>query len=628
MYKSLNSSKAIQPSTAVPDKVMDYLFTKRESNDQLHRTLLRYPSLINTTISVLWETPLTIFQIQNHISSSSNTRHWRTAKVVGVRPSRSKKGGLKIDDEPQYHYLVQFIEDAVHHSVLNKENTVHHSAKNNTPTWIDINDIVFRIIPNANFKVIDVYDDVLLSNQDHDAIKMNLDSIKVDDDSIEVDDDSKEVDNDSKEVDNDSKEVDDDSKETDDDSIKVDDDSIKMDDDSIKMNYHKFNTKQESKSETFKQATEQTYEQMIAKKTAIDHDKVYNQLPTKFTSDTLTSPITTLDQLIQLADDYLDFKILQSRYGRYQSARTNTETIDFDKLINVIEPLIELNNMIGMKEFKNNIMTHVMYHLQSLHGDEMNHIAIEGPPGVGKTTVGKILGKIYHRMGFLTSGKFKIVKSHDLIGQYIGQTAPKTQAVLDECQGGVLFIDEAYTIGNGAGKRDNYFAKDCIDTINQHLSETKNNFLLIVAGYGDQLDKNFFNINPGLERRFPWRYRLDPYGLDEIVDIFLTIVKGAQWKLDNDGSTMLKGTFFKYIKYFTNNGGDCETLFYKCKLAYSQRKFNSLSTDLSSDVTKDPTMKLVDIVNGFKDFIKNKNIAEQYAKKRQPDLMDILNMAR
>ena len=377
-----------------------------------------------------------------------------------------------------------------------------------------------------------------------------------------------------------------------------------------------------------------TFADMIASKTSIRYNYLYNQYPQDFTSDILDSPITTLDQLIQLADDFLDFKILRTRYGKYRASHQYHPSIDFDKLVNTIDPLIELNNMVGMPEFKNNIMTHVMYHLQGLHGDEMNHIAIEGPPGVGKTTVGKILGKIYHRMGFLTSGKFKIVKSHDLIGQYIGQTAPKTQAVLDECRGGVLFIDEAYTIGNGAGKRDNYFGKDCIDTINQHLSENNNNFLLIVAGYGDQLDKNFFSINPGLERRFPWRYCLESYTLAELVMIFTKICTNADWELASGCAESLQDTFGKHFKYFNNNGGDCETLFYKCKLAYSKRKFNALNAfndheknTQSGGITATHLMDIKDIVAGFQELIKNKTISQQHVKKRKPDLMDILSMA-
>ena len=111
----------------------------------------------------------------------------------------------------------------------------------------------------------------------------------------------------------------------------------------------------------------------------------------------------------------------------------------------------------------------------------MLHCVIEGPPGVGKTEVAKILGQIYRKMGILTSDKFKSVKRSHLIGGYLGQTAIKTQKVLDECNGGVLFIDEAYSLGNSEGK-DSY-SKECIDTLTAHLSENKQNFICIIAGY-------------------------------------------------------------------------------------------------------------------------------------------------
>lgn len=525
MYKSFSktASNTQLPSTAT-DGIMDYIFTKNAASSiEPYRSTLRYPLLANETLSVLWETPLTIFQIHNDISMKQSTtpvlggmnfektRHWRTGTVVGVGK----------DPFEQHKYLVQFDQ--------------------NSPMWINLQDTVFQIIrPIETITCIsDTQSDQTDSSNGFDS---NL----------------------------------------------------------------------------------STFAEMVKRKTTINYDIIYNHYPKTFESDILNSPITTLDQLIQLADDFLDFKILQTQYGRYTHSNNHHHCIDFEKLVNTIEPLIELNNMIGMDEFKNNIMTHVMYHLQSLHGDEMNHIAIEGPPGVGKTTVGKILGQIYYRMGFLTSGKFKIVKSHDLIGQYIGQTAPKTQAVLDECHGGVLFIDEAYTLGNGAGKRDNYFGKDCIDTINQHLSEHKNNFLLIIAGYGDQLDKNFFSINPGLERRFPWRYQLQPYSLDEIVQIFTKIAHSANWQFSVDTLPAIHDTFGKHFNYFNNNGGDCETLFYKCKLAYSRRQFNAMP----NNPTDRHSMTLVDIQEGFEEFIKTKTISQQHVKKRKPDLMDILNMAK
>ena len=515
MYKSFTkSTSSKQLASESNNTVIDYLFTKPSNLPiQPHRLDNRYPSLVNATLSVLWETPMTMFQIHNDISNPESellnfekTRHWRTGKVVGI----SK------DPSDIHNYLVDF----------------DHSK----PTWVNVCDTVFEIIqPPLPGQANQLEANPLEANQlEANPLEANLlEANQLEANPLEANPlEANQLEANPLEAN-------------------------QLEANQLEANQLEANplepkpvlSKQEDDGST-DTTPPCTFADMIARKTSIQYNCLYNQYPEEFTSDIINSPITTLDQLIQLADDFLDFKILRTRYGKYRASHRYHPSIDFDKLVNTIDPLIELNNMVGMPEFKNNIMTHVMYHLQGLHGDEMNHIAIEGPPGVGKTTVGKILGKIYHRMGFLTSGKFKIVKSHDLIGQYIGQTAPKTQAVLDECRGGVLFIDEAYTIGNGAGKRDNYFGKDCIDTINQHLSENKNNFLLIVAGYGDQLDKNFFSINPGLERRFPWRYCLESYSLEELVMIFTKLCANAHWDLAVGCVDSLRDTFGTHFKHF------------------------------------------------------------------------------
>ena len=198
-----------------------------------------------------------------------------------------------------------------------------------------------------------------------------------------------------------------------------------------------------------------------------------------------------LNKSIETIDDLID---LGNLYDPKEKIRYN---IDIKTLNKLIPPLYELKNMIGMKKVKRNIVDQIIYYLQGIDdkNNDMLHCVIEGPPGVGKTEVAKILGKIYRKLGILTSDIFKIVKRSDLIGGYLGQTAIKTQKVLDECNGGVLFIDEAYSLGNVEG-RDSY-SKECIDTLTAYLSENKRNFICIIAGYKEALKSCFFNMNEG-----------------------------------------------------------------------------------------------------------------------------------
>src|SRR4029078_8344221 len=126
--------------------------------------------------------------------------------------------------------------------------------------------------------------------------------------------------------------------------------------------------------------------------------------------------------------------------------------------------------------------------------------------------------KVYKEMGVLSKGHFTLVTRSDLIAKYLGQTAIKTQEVINNCEGGVMFIDEAYALGHSEG-RDS-FSKECLDTLNQNLSE-KRDFLCIIAGYKDALEKCFFSMNDGLARRFNFRYDIESYTPEELMEIFL-----------------------------------------------------------------------------------------------------------
>jgi Holliday junction resolvasome RuvABC ATP-dependent DNA helicase subunit len=127
---------------------------------------------------------------------------------------------------------------------------------------------------------------------------------------------------------------------------------------------------------------------------------------------------------------------------------------DLETLYKCIEPLKKLNNLIGMDEIKKNIIDQILFYSQELNTNEMMHTCLTGPPGVGKTTLGKILAELYCSLGFLETNNFKIVSKPDLIAGYLGQTALKTQKVLKSALGGVLFIDEAYSLGSGSANDD------------------------------------------------------------------------------------------------------------------------------------------------------------------------------
>ena len=299
--------------------------------------------------------------------------------------------------------------------------------------------------------------------------------------------------------------------------------------------------------------------------------------------------IKNVTDLLKLIDDY--------------PIKSDVEyNINMNAIHNIKEPLTELNNMIGMNTLKNAIVDQIIYFIQELHisadsnGDFM-HTCIYGPPGTGKTEVAKIMGKIYSKLGILTKNIFKKVTRADLIAGFLGQTSLKTKDVISECLGGVLFIDEAYALGN-MEKRDS-FAKECIDTICEALSDHKEDLMVIIAGYKEDLKKCFFAYNQGLDSRFTWRFNTDDYTSEELRKIFIKKVNDANWTIKKN-NVQLKWfeTNKDYFKFF---GRDMETLFSKVKIAHSRRVF-CLSNDKKKVITDS------DLKRGFEMFLENDEV--------------------
>lgn len=286
--------------------------------------------------------------------------------------------------------------------------------------------------------------------------------------------------------------------------------------------------------------------------------------------------------------------------------------IDMKSLHNIKEPLQDLNNMIGMDSLKQNIVDQILYFIQSLHkpkkpelkssGDYM-HTVIYGPPGTGKTEVAKLMGKIFSNMGILKKGIFKKVTRSDLIAGYLGQTAIKTNDVIKECLGGVLFIDEAYALGN-TEKRDS-FSKECIDTLCEGLSNYKDNLMVIIAGYEDELKNCFFNYNQGLDSRFTWRFKTVDYKAEELYKIFLLKLEQSGWSIHSDHVEKINAKWFdKHLIYFKFFGRDVETFISRVKICHSKRVFCLPESDKTL-ITYD------DLDKGMKEFLKNDEVKKR-----------------
>ena len=312
--------------------------------------------------------------------------------------------------------------------------------------------------------------------------------------------------------------------------------------------------------------------------------------------------INSLKDILQLCSDY--------------PLKSDVEyNINMKAIHNIKEPLEELDNMIGLSPLKLSIMDQILYFIQDLHktgnkkSNDFMHTVIYGPPGTGKTEVAKIMGKIFSKMGVLSRNVFKKATRADLIAGYLGQTALKTKDLVKDCLGGVLFIDEAYALGNNE-KRDS-FAKECIDTLCEALSDHKDNLMVIIAGYEDELKTCFFDYNQGLDSRFTWRFKTTDYNADELKLIFEKKVKDAQWDFKKNIPTSWFNEKKEYFKFF---GRDMETLFAKTKIAHGRRIFCKDKSDRKK-------LSLKDLEKGYKMYCENNEVK---SRKKNNDTLSHL----
>ncbi|MGE5484473.1 MAG: AAA family ATPase [Ignavibacteriales bacterium] len=198
-------------------------------------------------------------------------------------------------------------------------------------------------------------------------------------------------------------------------------------------------------------------------------------------------------------------------------------------------PLEELDSMIGLHQVKalvREIRAFVEVQRRRQRAGLVAepvvlHMIFRGNPGTGKTTVARILGRIFRDIGMLEKGHLVEVERADLVGEYIGHTAQKTREQVKRALGGILFIDEAYSLARG-GEKD--FGKEAIDTLVKAMEDHKDNLVLILAGYPDEMDR-FLWTNPGLRSRFPLHLSFQDYTTQELMEIGDLMFASRQYTL-------------------------------------------------------------------------------------------------
>ncbi|MEW6608047.1 MAG: AAA family ATPase [bacterium] len=232
----------------------------------------------------------------------------------------------------------------------------------------------------------------------------------------------------------------------------------------------------------------------------------------------------------------------------------------------------ELDSLVGMEEIKQEIkdlskFLDVEKKKAEITGSSWTpnlHTVITGNPGTGKTTIARKLGEIFRAIGLLDRGHVIELDRKDLVAEYVGQTAPKTNAKISEAMGGILFIDEAYTLVP-EGTNDS-FGKEAINTLLKRMEDDKGKFMVIVAGYPKEMER-FLDANPGLKSRFTRYFHLKDYTPEELLAIFKIMAKSEKHEIDESAEERLKNIFeAMYLKRDKNfaNGREVRNNFEEC----------------------------------------------------------------
>lgn len=270
------------------------------------------------------------------------------------------------------------------------------------------------------------------------------------------------------------------------------------------------------------------------------------------------------------------------------------------------ELLEELNGYVGLKSVKYAVKEFIDYlefqkdrESKGLHhgeGFSINAI-FEGNPGTGKTTVARLMGEIFYAMGIIKKGHVVEVDRSSLVGQYVGETAQKTDKLIQDAMGGILFIDEAYTlVKKGSSSQD--FGQEAIDILLKRMEDNKGDFVVIAAGYPKEM-QTFVESNPGLKSRFSHTFTFDDYNPDELLEIFSNTINKEEYIIAEDAERELKKEFIRLYRKRDSSFGNARLamqIFEKLKIKISKRLVKIADKDKSKEMLSTFTIKDIDSI--------------------------------
>ncbi|MDE7336989.1 MAG: AAA family ATPase, partial [Clostridia bacterium] len=301
--------------------------------------------------------------------------------------------------------------------------------------------------------------------------------------------------------------------------------------------------------------------------------------------------------------DMADRVAVEQKAQQTNSAPSNDSvSVRKSEKISLEEALRRLNSLEGLSGVKDQVCDWIdqikVFQLRKSRGmsvpDMSYHMVFTGNPGTGKTTVARLMSQIYCALGVLSEGHLVEVDRSGLVAGYVGQTAEKTKSALSQAYGGVLFIDEAYSLANGGS---NDFGREAIDTILKEMEDKRDNLVVIVAGYDEPME-TFISSNPGLRSRFKNFIHFDDYDGEELFNIFVGLCKKNQYSVDSEAKIALKNYFdnlFESRDENFGNGRDVRNAFEKIVTVQSKRvaKLSSPSDEEMTTITIDDLLPIL-----------------------------------
>ena len=284
----------------------------------------------------------------------------------------------------------------------------------------------------------------------------------------------------------------------------------------------------------------------------VDTYKAFGQMILASQEKADEKQVSRMSQYTQMLETFLKeygvFYTNQFKMVRAKQILPKDNGADVTNAEDVEKVLEELNALVGLDSVKADVSSLVdLIRVQKMReamgmksADISKHMVFFGNPGTGKTTVARMLSKIYRGLGVLSGGQLVEVDRGGLVCGYVGQTAIKTQEVIDKSIDGVLFIDEAYTLNVGKGEND--FGQEAVETLLKAMEDNRDRLIVIVAGYTEPMEK-FIESNPGLKSRFNKYIRFNDYTPEELIQILEGMCKGKDYTLSPEARAVA-------VKYF------------------------------------------------------------------------------